>query len=368
MRTIGLDLRMIGPDFGIGRYSLELTKRILSAGSGHNFVLFVRNPKALSDLGVTAGPNMKVVLADFPHYSWQEQLLFSRLLKRYNLDLVHFFNFNVPITYNRPYVVTVHDMIHHRLPGQKKSHIVHRLAYRAIMRHAVMRAKSIITVSNFSKKEILAFYNLPERKIKVIYEAAQAQPVTDSEITAARQKYGLSKPYMIFVGVMEPKKNVIALARAFDILKDQFNLNIQLALVGKIDLHHPGVLDQARQIKYRKDLIVTGAISDQEKFALLKGAEAFVSASKFEGFGLPGVEAMEMGIPLVVSNIPVFNEIYDNGAIYFEPDEPDDIAQKINFLLTDQKYRQLIANNAYVRGQFFSWDKAAQETIGVYDL
>jgi alpha-1,3-rhamnosyl/mannosyltransferase len=108
-------------------------------------------------------------------------------------------------------------------------------------------------------------------------------------------------------------------------------------------------------------------VSDKEKFALLKGAKAFVSASLFEGFGLPGVEAMSVGLPLVVSNTEVFNEVYDNGAIYFDALDPQDIAQKIHFLLNDEKYRSQVANSAYTRAQSYSWQKAATQTLETYE-
>ncbi len=107
-------------------------------------------------------------------------------------------------------------------------------------------------------------------------------------------------------------------------------------------------------------------VSDKEKYALYKGAVAFASASKFEGFGLPGLEAMAMGTPLAVSDIPVFNEVYDNGAIYFDPNDAIDIAQKLSLLVRDPQYRELIAQNGYARSLEFSWKKTAQKTLAVY--
>ncbi len=212
----------------------------------------------------------------------------------------------------------------------------------------------------------MEIYKIPSGKITVIYEAAIPKPVTDSDVAEVRQIYAVRKPYIIFVGVMERKKNIVNLAKGFDMLKDRYQLNIQMVLAGKADPNYPEVITEAQKIKYRKDLVFTGVISDKEKYALYKGAIAFISASMFEGFGLPGVEAMGLGIPLIVSNTEVFNEVYDNGAIYFDGNDPEDIAQKINLLLTDEKYRKLIANNAYARAQYFSWETAAKQTIDVY--
>ncbi len=364
---IGIDLRMAGGDYGIGSYALQLVHKILAIDRNNDYILFVRQPEKFQNMAFALHKNVRLVRADYQHYSAEEQTLFYRLLSKHNLDLVHFTNFNVPIMYNKPFVVTIHDMIHHKLPGNKPSRFLHRLAYKLVMRHAALASKKIITVSNFSKKEITETYNLPRNKIEVIYEAATPVPVTDSDLAEVQQKFGIAKPYIIFVGVMERKKNVFALTKAFDLLKEKYLLDIQLVLAGKPDRHYPEILEQAQAINYRRDLVITGSVSEKEKYALYKGAQAFVSASLFEGFGLPGVEAMSLGTPLIVSNIAVFNEVYDNGAIYFDPQDPDDIAQKINLLLGDNKYRQLIANNAYQRAQYFSWDAAARQTIGVYE-
>lgn len=364
--NIGLDLRMAGEEYGIGRYSFELAQRIISLDQNNNYFLFVRDEGKFKKAGFDQKSNVTIVKADFRHYSFDEQFHFPRLIDKYNLDLMHFLNFNVPLSYRKPFVVTIHDMVHHRLPGNKRSRFLHRLAYKLIMRNAVMKADQIVTVSNFSKSEILSFYKVDPKKITVIYEAATPVPITDSDVASAKQRFVITKPYIIFVGVMERKKNVPALTRAFDILKEKYQLNIQLVLAGKEDFHYPEVLEQAASIKYRKDLIVTGVISDKDKYALYKGAEAFVSASIHEGFGLPGVEAMSLGVPLIVANTEVFNEVYDNGAIYFDPQNPENIAQTIHLLLNDSKYKQLISNNAYLRSQFFSWESAAKETISVY--
>jgi glycosyltransferase involved in cell wall biosynthesis len=237
---------------------------------------------------------------------------------------------------------------------------------RMVLNSAARDSKRIITVSQFSKKEIVEVLKVPAYKIDVIYEAAVPQAANESEVIAARQHYGITKPYIIFIGVLERKKNLLALAQGFDVLKEKYQLNIQLVIVGKKDMHYPEITPAVKSVTYGKDIIITGMVSDKEKFALLKGARAFVSASLFEGFGLPGLEAMSMGLPLVVSNTEVFNEVYDNGAIYFDALDPQDIAQKIHFLLNDEKYRSQVANNAYMRAQIYSWQKAAQQTQETY--
>jgi glycosyltransferase involved in cell wall biosynthesis len=365
--NIGIDLRMGDAEYGIGRYGFELVQKIIANDRHNNFIIFVRDTAKFKKAGFDLHRNVLLVEANYRHYSWDEQIKFPKLLRDYELDLMHFMSFNVPLLYKGRFVVTIHDMIHHRLPGNKKRRILHRLAYRVVIRNAVKRSEKIITVSNFSKKEIVDIYHVDPEKIRVIYEAATPVPVSDSDLASVRQRYEITKPYIVFVGVMERKKNIPALTKAFDILKEKYQQNIQLILAGKADKYYPEVLEEAEQIKYRKDLVFTNMISEKDKYALYKGALAFVSASLFEGFGLPGVEAMSLGVPLAVANTPVFNEVYDNGAIYFDGKDPEDIARTIHLLLSDDKYRELISNNAYLRAQYFSWDNAAKETIKVYE-
>lgn len=357
---------MADPEYGIGMYSMEMAKSILEADGENRYLLFVRDPQKFRKWGFDHYPNARLVAADYRHYSFAEQTLFPALLMRHSLDLMHFMNFNVPIVYRRPFVSTIHDVVHLRLPGHKPGRFLHRLAMRRVLRSAAHNARRVITVSQFSKKEIIEALGVPGYKIDVIYEAANVVSVSESEVIATRQRYGITKPYIVFVGVLERKKNLIALARGFDALKEKYQLNIQLVIAGKPDIHYPDIGPAVKRVTYGKDIILTGVVSEKEKYALYYGAQAFVSASLFEGFGLPGVEAMSVGLPLVVANIEVFNEVYDNGAIYFDPFDPNDIAQKINFMLADDKYRSQVADHAYVRAQQFSWKKAAEQTLETY--
>ena len=168
------------------------------------------------------------------------------------------------------------------------------------------------------------------------------------------------------VGVLERKKNIKSLTRGLDVLLKKYRHDIDLVLAGKEDKHYPEVKYKALDIKYRDHLVFTGYVSDEELSALYRGAHAFVSASLHEGFGLPGVEAMKYGLPLAVSNLEVFNEVYDNAAIYFNPLDPEDIAEKLHLLAQDVQFHQQLQVNSLRRSELFDWKKAAEETIEIY--
>lgn len=371
MANIGIDIRLIGTRHGgIGRYVQELLPKILAQGLEHNFTLFYNKDfsadKLFSDL--QKNPRVKLVECNIRHYSWREQWHFANLLNKQNLDLIHFPNFNVPIRLKLPFVVTIHDMVHHKISGAKKSRLLHFLAYKKVIESATVNARKILTVSEVSKTDIVEYLKIPKEKIIVTYEGADIRTeVSPEELADLHNKFYLRKPYFLFVGVLERKKNVVNLARAFDWFIQNYKADMDLVFAGKVDPNYPKIKHSAMDIKNKNRLVFTDYVSETDLSALYAGATAFVSASLHEGFGLPGVEAMKFGLPLLVSNTPVFNEIYDNAAVYFNALDVKDIAKAMDLVTKDVKFQQQLSEHAFLRGQMFSWEKCATETLNTYN-
>jgi glycosyltransferase involved in cell wall biosynthesis len=369
-KKIGLDLRLYGTEHGgIGRYVSELFPRILDIDTENEYILFgnAKNfaPEHIANL--QKKPNVKFVHTKTRHYSFGEQVGFLRLLNKFNLDLVHFPNFNYPIFYQKPFVVTIHDMVHHKISGAKKSRYLHFMTYKKVIQSSALKSQKVITVSNASKNDIHSLLGVPKEKIQVIYEGVSLKTdIEESEVERVKNNYVISRPYLLFVGVLERKKNIVNLTRGFDAFLQKYKSNIDLVIVGKTDKHYPEIKHQALDIKNRGRLIFTGPVEDGELRALYKGAYAFITASLHEGFGLPGVEALSFGLPLLTSNISVFNEIYDNAAIYFNGQDPADIAEKINLLVRDNQFYEQLQKKSFERSLMFDWDNCAKETLGVY--
>jgi glycosyltransferase involved in cell wall biosynthesis len=269
--------------------------------------------------------------------------------------------------YKKPFVVTIHDMVHHKIGGAKKSHFLHFLAYKKVIQNAAEKSQKIITVSEASKRDIAKFLQIPDDKIRVIYEGSSLDAdVNENLVEKVKKSYLITRPYFLFVGVLERKKNLVNLTRGFDYFLQKYKANMDMVVVGKADSHYPEIRHKALDIKHNDRLVFTGAVDDWELRALYKGAYAFVSGSLHEGFGLPGVEALGFGLPLLVSNTPVFNEIYDNTAIYFNPLDPEDIGEKMNLLVRDGQFYQQLQQKSFERSQLFDWNKAAEETLQIY--
>ncbi len=369
-KTIGLDLRMYGTRHGgIGRYCRELFLRVLALDKENRYLLFCNkknsDPAELGEL--KKFPNAAVIESNARHYSLGEQTSFLRKLNKFELDLVHFPNFNLPLLYQKPFVVTIHDMVHHKIGGAKKSHFFHFLAYKKVIQNAALKSKAIITVSEHSKKDIASYLSVFPEKIKVVYEGSSLSgEVSDSQVKEVKSRFVLPRPYLLFVGVMERKKNIVNLARGFDALLQKYKTDVDLVVAGKVDIHYPEIKHKALDIRHCDRLVFTDYVTDDELSALYKGAYAFVSASLHEGFGLPGVEALGFGLPLAVSNIGVFNEIYDNAAVYFNPLDPADIAEKFYLLLRDPQFYRQMQEKSFQRSLLFDWQTAARQTLEIY--
>jgi glycosyltransferase involved in cell wall biosynthesis len=363
---IGLDLRMIGGGSGIDRYITELSHEILKQDKTNKYVLFFRGVDKSTDY-INYGH--EIVIADIPHYSLAEQLKLPKILNQHNLDLVHFPHFNIPVLYRRPFVVTIHDLTHTLFPGRKKSHLLHRIAYRAIFRNAIMRSQKIIAVSNATKQAILNHFKVNPEKITTVYEGFKSiYSMMDKEAAFAKvsNSFGINKRYILYVGEWRRYKNIPALARAFDKLKGR-GLDLQLVLAGKPDPYYPEIKEQVLAIKHKDDLVMPGRVTDEELYWLYNGADAFVLPSLIEGFGLPPLEAAACGTPSILSDIPALREIMGQGAEYFDPENVDNMTDVLYNLLTNPIRLEELANLALSRSKHFSWKNAGEETIKVYE-
>lgn len=370
---IGFDFRMGGSiNAGIGRYCFELLTSMLKQSSPSRsrdeFIVFYHelnsNP---NDLVVLKELGAELVPTNIRHYSFAEQVSLPRILNKFYLDLMHFPNFNVPLLYKKPYVVTIHDMVHHKISGHKKSRLWKFYAYQYLIKKAAQRAEAIFTVTEAAKEEIIKYLAVPADKIVVTYEAPATHDITAVDFAKVKEKFLLSRPYFLFVGTLERKKNIPALTKAFDLFLNKYKFDMDLVIVGKIDPHYPEVKDQILDIEHHNRIVLTGYVEDTDQAALYQGAYAFITASLHEGFGLPGLEAMRYGLPVLASNTAVFNEVYDNGAIYFDPLNIEDIASQMELVAKDTQFHAQMQQKSVARVQFFDWAETAKQTLAVYD-
>lgn len=364
---IGIDCRMYSSHFtGIGRYVFELVENLQKIDLRNQYVLFFNQPEFINFQ--PSNPNFSKVLVDARHYSLAEQIKFLKILNHQKLDLMHFTHFNRPIFYNRPSIVTIHDLTLHFYPGKKMTNPLHRLAYRLTIRTAVRKAKKIIAVSRATGRDIEEILHVPLKKIHVIYEGVNPdfKPIHNpSRLSHTLDKYHIHKPFLLYTGVWRSHKNLHGLIKAFQILSAKHPL--QLVITGKKDnIYASEIFSLVHDLQLENQIIFPGLVSEDELIDLLNSAHIYTFPSFYEGFGLPPLEAMQCGTPVAASAISCIPEICGKNAVYFDPHNPADMVEKIESLLTNHDLYHRLEKSGLQHAQKFSWSKMSKETHQLY--
>jgi len=375
---IGIDARMYGlKHAGIGRYVKNLIEEI-SKNALHNpqiqFILFLRKDD-LSTLKNKYGAIFQYIEADFPHYSLKEQLIFPSVLYKAKCDLIHFPHFNVPLVYRQPFVVTVHDLTKHFSRGKKTTthttilYCIKYWGYKITFNNTIKRAKLIFVDSKYVKQILIKQYQIKPKKIVVTYLGVEKKLKVQSQKLKVRErvlrKYHITKPYLLYVGSIYPHKNIERLIEAVKEARNKLK-NISLVIVCARSVFEQRLKSKINIMNAQSYIRLTGFVDDEDLAILYQQAEAFIFPSLSEGFGLPGLEAMACGCPVVSSNATCLPEIYDDAALYFNPLKTADIAQKIVKLVKDTKLRKNLIKKGHQQVKKYSWQKMAKEVVGGY--
>ncbi|NQV17426.1 MAG: glycosyltransferase family 4 protein [Armatimonadetes bacterium] len=261
-------------------------------------------------------------------------------------------------------VVTIHDLTPVLFPQYhiKISSIIHRLFLPLILRNA----DGVLVPSECTKKDIERLYQ-PKVPIQVTYEAVTEdfQPSSKKQIREVKDKFGIEKPYILSVGTLEPRKNLITLLKAYKILSEK-GYDYQLVIVGRKGWYFKELLEEIEN--FGKDIIITGYVSRSELSAFYSGAEVMVFPSLYEGFGLPPLEAMQCGCPVICSNTSSLPEICGKAAILIDPNVPEDLQIALQKVLTDDNIRSSMRHEGIKQAGKFSWEKCARETLEFFRL
>ncbi|MCL5783785.1 MAG: glycosyltransferase family 4 protein [Patescibacteria group bacterium] len=356
---------------GIGRYIRNLINNLEQLDKENTYVILLLK----KDYGkVEFTGNFTKVVADFRWYGIGEQVKMLLLLRKLRPDLVHFPHFNVPFFYQGKFVITIHDLIHQHHQNKKATtrdlltYTFKKFSYGRVFNHAVKKSAKIITPSSFVKEQLINEYKLSQEKIIVTQEAVEESIVNFSKeislkkISDVKRKFHIYKPYLFYIGNAHPHKNVLRLINVFKKIKEEFPEYL-LVLSGPNNYFWQ---------KIRKDIkltgvVFTGFVSDEEMVALYKNAEAFIMPSMEEGFGIPILEAMACKCPVISSKSASLPEVGGDAAIYFDPQNEEDMVVKISRVLKDEKLRKELIKKGEKRYQQFSWEKMAKQTLEVYN-
>ncbi|WP_029214913.1 glycosyltransferase family 4 protein [Kallotenue papyrolyticum] len=294
---------------------------------------------------------------------------FSRLLlelpsvcRRFTADLLHV-TYNAPLFVRTPTVVSVHDVIFRRFPSYFSPRV--RLLLSTWLPLSMMRAARVVTLSEASKRDIIHYYPFTRNKIEVIPPAAGPLVALEPDFDGAKQFTG-GEPFILAVGTLQPRKNIARLIKAYLRLRHQTGLTAKLVIVGKAAWQHSHLYQLAASTPYRQDIIFTGYISDATLAALYRTCTVFVYPSLYEGFGLPVIEAMALGAPVITSNTSSLPEAAGDGAMLVDPYSEQAISDALNCILTNADVRQALRHRGRQQAARFSWEHTAVQTLQVY--
>jgi glycosyltransferase involved in cell wall biosynthesis len=362
---IAIDARKLH-DYGIGTYVRNLVRELAQQDGADTYVLICRREDA--EFVRSLGPQFEPAIERAGNYSLLEQISVPISLRRAKVDLFHAPHYVVSPLTRCPTVVTIHDCIHLRFPQYLPNRRAHMYA-RVMMRMAARRACRILTVSEASKQDILRYLEVPAEKVEVIYNALDqrlAAPPSEEEVTRVRERFQLRSPFILYTGNIKPHKNVDRLIEAFSLLRKRRADDLKLIIIGDEISKYPNLRRLVHRCQLHKHVRFFGFVPEETLAVLYRLASAFVFPSLYEGFGLPPLEAMASGTPVITSNVSSLPEVVGDAALLIDPLDPSALADAMWRVLEEPALRSELIRRGCERVKTFSWARSVARTREVY--
>jgi glycosyltransferase involved in cell wall biosynthesis len=363
---VGIDISVLSNlRTGVENYTLKLIEGLSQVDPLNHYTLFSRTDDTNFTLPANFSFKTRRSLLNRP--LWR-QVVLPRFAVSHKVEVFHSPIMSFPVMGNFRRVVTIHDLLWTKItrPGDIATYLRHRFWLRNIFRFS----DRIIAVSRNTKNDILNLMpDVDAGKIAVIHEAAgeEYKVVDDAEkINMTRERYKIDGPFILTVSLMRRRKNMHRLISAYSILRKEHKIDAKLVIVGKRTSVHNDLLKQCHELDLAEDVIFTGYIPTADLVHIYNAADLFVYPSLNEGFGIPVLEAMACGTPVVTSNTSALPEVAGDAAILVNPYDVEELAHAMHGVLHDEELKQTLTEKGLERAKMFSWEKTARETIEVY--
>jgi len=371
--NIAIDVRTINkPRSGVGYYVTNLIKNLQDIDTKNHYCLISNNGEYENTF--KAHPNFeshKTIISNENHFIgdlW-ENITLPLFLRKKGVDVFHGPAFMIPLLNGKiGAVVTIHDIVSFRMPSTipKK----YALYMQLLIRTVAKRANMVITVSEFNKRELMDCLNVPESKIKVVHHGVSPMFKPDNDAAKRellKAKFGVRKNYMLFVSNLEPRKNLVRLMEAFDQARAKLNGEYQLVICGKKGWLYKEILKTYEKLRGQDDIIITNYVNEDDLLGLYQNADMFVFPTLYEGFGLPVLEAMASGAPVITSNVSSLPEIAGDAAELINPLNVEEISNAMLKLAASSDTRMEMRKKGFAQAAKFSWGETARRTLEVYN-
>lgn len=373
---IGLDgIPLTSPKTGVGHYTFELARALAKSDPENKFELVY--PSSYPPIKLDANPvgselpgNLslkRAVVGPLGRHWWSNGL--PRYLLRNNIELFHGTNYDVPLWRRCATVLTIHDLSLLLYPETHQKRSVRRARRR--MPFMARTADTIITPTESVRREVCEHLDINAEKVFAIPEAARAsfRPIDFDSTQEVRCRLGCGDEFLLTVGTIEPRKNLSVLVTALEqFARARPHSKLKLVIAGGLGWLTDPFFENIKKSPSRDRIVVTDYLQDEELRALYGSCRAFIYSSLYEGFGLPPLEAMACGAPVIASRIPALVEVAGAAASFFEPSDPTDLVETILAMLEDANARNKLSIAGQTRAAEFSWQKAAQMTLEVYRI
>ena len=362
---IAIDVRKLH-DFGIGTYVRNLVRWLARLDQESEYVLLCRRGDC-EDVE-KLGPNFRSLPDTSPNYSVAEQLTVPVNLARVRADLFHAPHYVLPALTPCRSIVTIHDCIHLMFPQYLPGRLAHNYA-RVCFWIAANRSARVLTVSEASKRDILRLCSIPSDKVDVIHNAIDDRfslPPDDAQLTRVRDRYQLHDRFLLYAGNVKPHKNVERLIDAFAQLRQNGFDDLKLLITGSEVSRYATLRRAVHRYNLHKHVRFLGFLSADTLATLYHLADAFVFPSLYEGFGLPPLEAMASGTPVLTSNVSSLPEVVGDAALLVDPYDSASIADGMRQILSDDSLRDRLVSRGRVRAASFSWEASVKRVLAIY--
>lgn len=362
---IAIDASTISTQGGPRTYVLGLIDALLRIDRVNEYVIFYNDPVHLGRFPRTK----EVVLPGTSPLArlWREHVLLPNACRRERVDILHCPKSAIPFRSPCPVVVTLHDLIPVRHPELEKR--AAQLYWRLHIRRAAQKSDFVITISEWAKAEIMDEYGVPEERLAVImqsYDPVMLLPRNPQQGKDVRAKYGLVDGYILYVGTVQPRKNLISLIEAYHQLRHDRTDVPKLVIAGRKGWLNETLFSRISELDLTDHVVFTGFVADEELPFVYDGAAVFIYVSLLEGFGRPPLEAMACGVPVITSNTSAIPEVVGEAGITVTPTDVSGIATALQQVLANPALALRLREEGRKRAALFSWETAAQETLAVY--
>jgi glycosyltransferase involved in cell wall biosynthesis len=346
---------------GIGRYIFETTKRMVLEHPEDEFYFFFDrgyDPSFLfadNVIPIVVHPQARHPILWYLWFEWSVPYY----LKKHKIDVFFSGDTYASMKTNVPTLIVCHDIAYKHYPDHIRGS--HKKYYQKNFPKFHRKADHIVAVSNFTKQDIVSTYDLDAERVTIGYNATPNgfEPLSEELKNEIRQELTKGKPYFIYVGSLHPRKNVVNLIKAFDIFKIENGCDHKLVLVGRMAWKNEELKKTYETTVHRDDIIFTGHISNEQLPRYLAAAEALTYVSVFEGFGIPILEGMSSGTPVITSNVSSMPEVAGDAALLIDPHDPKSIAGGMQEIISNKPLRQDLISKGIERAKTFSWDNTA---------